>query len=259
MPEDQFRQIVVKIAWERQFGRTDQWCRDSVVACGDDSRRILHAEIFVRQVAMIALTSEEPHPKGIAYKRIGAVTTEMTREEYERLFLKQLHASDRWETEPAAVTLDDLDHAEIGRALGDAVRRGRVSEPLSRDPLDLPPRPRPGQGECILNAGVVLFARSDRLLPDYPQCLVKLARFRGRTRGESIADERQQHGNAFALVRQARGVLPRTSAGRGAPGPDQHDPPRQAGNPGAGVAGGAGHASIRCLTGYKAGPRSSWC
>jgi hypothetical protein len=54
MPEDQFRQIVVKIARERQFGGTDQWCRDSVVARGDDSRRMLHAEVLVQPVAMIA-------------------------------------------------------------------------------------------------------------------------------------------------------------------------------------------------------------
>jgi hypothetical protein len=62
IPEDRFRQIVVKIAWERQFGGTDRWCRDSVVARGHDSRRMLHAEVFVRPVAMIALTSEQPHP-----------------------------------------------------------------------------------------------------------------------------------------------------------------------------------------------------
>jgi hypothetical protein len=35
-------------------------------------------------------------------------------------------ASDRWEIEPAALTLEDLDHAEIARALSDAVRRGRL-------------------------------------------------------------------------------------------------------------------------------------
>jgi hypothetical protein len=61
IPEDQFRQIVVKMARERQFGGTDQWCCDSVVAGSDDSCRMLHAEVFVRPVAMIALTSEEPH------------------------------------------------------------------------------------------------------------------------------------------------------------------------------------------------------
>jgi ATP-dependent DNA helicase RecG len=159
-----------------------------------------------REVIVVAVQQGRYRPyryKGVAYKRIGAVTAEMSREEYERLFLEQLHTSDRWETEPATLTLDDLDHAEIGRALDDAVRRGRVSEPLSRDPLDLLRGLGLVKGGGILNAGAVLFARSDRLLPDYPQCLVKLARFRGVIRGESIADERQQHGNAFALLRQA--------------------------------------------------------
>ncbi len=159
-----------------------------------------------REVIVVAVQQGRYRPyryKGVAYKRVGAVTATMTREEYERLFLEQLHASDRWETEPASVALDDLDHAEIARALDDAVRRGRVSEPLSRDPLDLLRGLGLVKGGRILNAGAVLFARADRLLPDYPQCLVKLARFQGITRGESIADERQQHGNAFALLRQA--------------------------------------------------------
>ncbi len=159
-----------------------------------------------REVIVVAVPQGRYRPyryKGVAYKRIGAVTAVMSREEYERLFLEQMHTSDRWEIEPAALAPDDLDHAEIARALDDAVRRGRVSEPLSRDPLDLLRGLGLVKGERILNAGAVLFARSERLLPDYPQCLVKLARFHGTIRGESIADERQLHGNAFTLLRQA--------------------------------------------------------
>ena len=136
-------------------------------------------------------------------KRVGAVTAEMTREEYERLFLEQLHASDRWEIEPASILVDDLDQTDIAQTLNDAVNRGRVSDPLSRDPLALLRGLGLVKDGQILNAAAVLFARSDRMLPDYPQCLLKMARFNGVIRGESIADERQVYGNAFDLLRRA--------------------------------------------------------
>lgn len=159
-----------------------------------------------RQVIVVTVRQGRYRPyryRGVAYKRVGAVTTEMGREEYERLFLEQVHASDRWEIEPAALALDDLDHDEIVRTLADAVSRGRVGDPLSRDPRDVLRGLGLTRDGRVLNAAVALFARSDRLLPDYPQCLLKLARFQGVVRGEQLADERQKHGNAFTLLRRA--------------------------------------------------------
>ncbi|WP_322753075.1 RNA-binding domain-containing protein [Frankia sp. Cas3] len=141
--------------------------------------------------------------RGTAYKRVGAVTTEMGREEYQRLFLEQVHASDRWEIEPAKLTLDDLDFGEIVRTLEDAIARGRIGDPFSRDPVEVLRGFGLVKNGRIINAAVALFGRSDRLLPDYPQCLIKLARFRGVVRGERMVDERQEHGNAFALLRRA--------------------------------------------------------
>ncbi len=49
-----------------------------------------------------------------------------------------------------------------------------------------------------------------RFLPDYPQCALKLGRFRGtRVTGE-IVDNRQEHLNAFAAVREGMAFLDRT-------------------------------------------------
>jgi ATP-dependent DNA helicase RecG len=53
---------------------------------------------------------------------------------------------------------------------------------------------------------VVLFCADDVPLPDFPQLLLKVARFRGRTRDEFL-DNRQFHGNAFALMRRAERFL----------------------------------------------------
>lgn len=49
-------------------------------------------------------------------------------------------------------------------------------------------------------AAVVLFGK--RVLPEYPQCAIRLARFRGVTKSEFI-DNRQFHGDAFELLRRA--------------------------------------------------------
>ncbi len=60
----------------------------------------------------------------------------------------------------------------------------------------------------LVNGGVVLFARADRLLPNYPQCLLRMARFRGNTTTE-FEDNRQVHGNLFELLDHAQSFLRR--------------------------------------------------
>lgn len=52
----------------------------------------------------------------------------------------------------------------------------------------------------ILQAAVVAFGR--RLLPDFPQCGLRLARFRGTTKTEFL-DQQQLQGHAFLLLREA--------------------------------------------------------
>ena len=49
-----------------------------------------------------------------------------------------------------------------------------------------------------------------RFLPDYPQCLLKLGRFRGTKITGDILDNRQEHLHAFAMVREGMAFLDRT-------------------------------------------------
>ena len=101
----------------------------------------------------------------------------------------------------------------------EAIRRGRVEEPGTRDPAAL----LRGFGllgdSHVLRAGALLFGHRERLMSDYPQCLLRLARFRGTTRSEFI-DNQQRHGNIFALLHQAQRYLIESLpvAGRIAPG-----------------------------------------
>lgn len=41
-----------------------------------------------------------------------------------------------------------------------------------------------------------------KFLSDYPQCLLKMGRFRGTEVTGEIVDNRQEHMNAFAMVRE---------------------------------------------------------
>jgi ATP-dependent DNA helicase RecG len=88
---------------------------------------------------------------------------------------------------------------EVRRAVADAVTAGRLESPVSRptealEKLKLVENGRP------LQAAVVAFARE--VLPDYPQCGLRMARFRGTAKDEFL-DQRQLTGHAFLLLREA--------------------------------------------------------
>lgn len=61
-------------------------------------------------------------------------------------------------------------------------------------------------GDRVSRAAVVLFCADDTPLADFPQLLLKVARFKGTTRDEFL-DNLQFHGNAFALMRRAERFL----------------------------------------------------
>lgn len=144
---------------------------------------------------------------GRPYVRQGPTTSVMPRERYERMLLERMHATHRWENQPAhSITITDLDNTEIVRTIEEAIRRGRLEDPNTRDTREL----LSGLGlihqDQLLNAAVVLFAKAEKLLPNYPQCLLRMARFRGNDKTEFI-DNRQEYGNAFELLQRAQRFL----------------------------------------------------
>jgi ATP-dependent DNA helicase RecG len=57
----------------------------------------------------------------------------MSRDEYDRALLEQLHARARWENETeTGWTVDDLDQTEVVRTMEEAIRRGRSEDPGTR-------------------------------------------------------------------------------------------------------------------------------
>ena len=132
----------------------------------------------------------------------------MPRASYQRLLIESLHATDRWETQPAAGwTVEMLDAREITLTIEEAIRRGRSDDPGTRDALEILRGLGLLAGDTQLSrAAVALFCKGDTPKPDFPQLKLRLARFKGTKRDEFL-DNRQYHGNAFDLMRRAERFL----------------------------------------------------
>ena len=155
-------------------------------------------------VVTVPILQHQPYSyRGQAWRRVGNTNRAMSREEYNRTLLERLHGLNRWENESAeGWSVDDLVVSEIVRTLDEAVRRGRAEDPGTRDPEALLRGFGLIRGDDLLRAAVVLFGRSDRLEAEYPQCMLRVAKFRGTDRTEFL-DNRQFHGNAFDLLNRA--------------------------------------------------------
>ena len=146
--------------------------------------------------------------RGVPYERVLNTTRVMSRSTYQTLLLESLHASQRWETQPATGwSVSQLDTREMVLTLEEAIRRGRSVDPGTRDPLEI----LRGlgllvAGEQVSRAAVALFCQGEQPLPDFPQLTLRLARFKGCERNEFL-DNRQFHGNAFELMRRAERFL----------------------------------------------------
>lgn len=163
-----------------------------------------------REVLVLTVTQGAVRPysyKGQAYRRVGNTSLPMSRDEYNRILLERLHGETRWENQPAERwTVDDLDTAEITRTVDEAIRRGRAEDPGTRNPAELLRGLGLMRDHQLLRAAIVLFGRAERLEADYPQCLLRVAKFRGTDRTEFL-DNRQFHGNTFDLLLRAERFL----------------------------------------------------
>lgn len=153
---------------------------------------------------------------GRPYQRIGSTTSTMPQKTYQRLLAERSRA--RWETFPADdYTLSDLDTEEILRTVRLGIAAGRLPESTGNHIPDILHRLGLLKNGSPNNAAVVLFGR--RFLPDYLQCQLRMARFRGVNKSEFL-DQRQIEGHAFALLDEAMLFLRRhlPIAGRIVPG-----------------------------------------
>ncbi len=148
--------------------------------------------------------------RGHAYRRVGNTTVPISPDEYGQMFMERVHDGQRWENQSAAGwSVDDLDAEEIRRTVAEAVRQGRLEEPMSREPADMLRGLGLLRDGVLLRAAAVLFGNIERVRFDMPQCLLRVARFRGLDRMEFL-DNRQFGGNAFTLLANAERFLHET-------------------------------------------------
>ena len=163
-----------------------------------------------REVIVVSTGQGTSRPytyRGGAHRRVGNTTLTMSADEYNRMLFERMHSEQRWENQPAAGwSIDDLDKAEIRRTVTEGVRRGRIEEPVSGDTSDLLRGLGLLRDGVLLRAAAVLFGNRERIEFEMPQCLLRVARFRGLDRMEFL-DNRQFNGNAFTLLANAERFL----------------------------------------------------
>ena len=159
-----------------------------------------------REVIVVSVSQGQKKPYsygGVAYRRVGNTNLSMSRDEYNQMLFERMHSEQRWENQPATDwSVDDLDIAEIHRTVDEAIRRGRAEDPGTRDPEALLRGLGLIKGGVLLRAAVVLFGATERIEAEMPQCLLRVARFRGVDRTDFL-DNRQFRGNAFTLLTRA--------------------------------------------------------
>ncbi len=161
------------------------------------------ADLAVVVVGVSAGAAKPYRYLGESYQRMGNMTVAMSADEYNRILFERMHSEQRWENQPAVGwSVDDLDVEEIQRTVYEAVQKGRMDDPGTRDPEDLLRGLKLYRDGILWRAAVVLFGKAERIGFDMPQCLLRVARFRGDDRSEFL-DNRQFRGHAFKLLRDA--------------------------------------------------------
>jgi len=154
-----------------------------------------------------------PNPRTIPYAyngrpywRVESTTTTMPQQRYQQLLLDRTQKTDGWEQAKAKrYTLDDLDHNEIINTIKLSIDRGRMEARLvTEDAKEALLRLNLLVDHSISNAAVVLFCKDP--MPDYPQCLLQLFKFKGINKSY-LLDSKRVYGNAFMLLDEAENFL----------------------------------------------------
>ena len=143
--------------------------------------------------------------KGRAYMRVESVTTTMPQTAYNELLLQRDGDRYRWECfGNEDLTLQDLDGKEVLKTVRLGIECGRLPEDTDNDiPVILEKFGLMKDG--VLNhAAAVLFGKHEDM--EYPQCLLRLARFKG-TDKTVFMDSQRIHGNFFQLLNAAMAFI----------------------------------------------------
>lgn len=165
-----------------------------------------------RQLIVISTTRGELIPytyDGRGYYRNQSSTMRMPQSRYSQLLLERgSQSQNSWETQLIDNSIDDLDHDEIQRTIKIAVNVSRIDAEALNEPMeDILMRLELMREHKLTNAAMVLFAKS--ITPSFPQCLIKMARFKGTSELDEFIDNQMIHGNAFQIMKAANEFIMR--------------------------------------------------
>jgi ATP-dependent DNA helicase RecG len=158
-----------------------------------------------KQVIVISAhnNSDKPYAyRGRPYMRVESTTTIMPQYHYKELLEQNPSSGIRWEQRQSTfLSMADLDEEEIRRTVRNGVEKGRLPEAAFSASIEqaLVKMELLSDGK-INNAAAVLYMNGETM--DYPQCLLRLARFAG-TDKKVFIDNKQVRGNLFKLLDEA--------------------------------------------------------
>lgn len=137
--------------------------------------------------------------------RVESVTTTMPQAKYNELLIRREEIRHGWETYPnPGLKLSDLDEEEISKTMRLGIQCGRLPETTGEDIPVILERLGLSEDGILKNAAAVLFAK--KKLANYPQNLLRLARFKG-TDKTVFLDNLRVHGNLFQLLDAAMAFI----------------------------------------------------
>lgn len=136
--------------------------------------------------------------KGRPYYRVESVTSTMPQAIYNQLLMVRDEAKCRWELfENTRLSLQDMDDNEILKTVRLGIECGRLPENTGNNISIILEKFGLLTNGVLNNAAAVLFA--NRELVEYPQCLLRLARFKGTDKMVFMDNQRVQ-GNLFKML-----------------------------------------------------------
>ncbi len=137
---------------------------------------------------------------GRPFERNQSTTHKMSQHRYEQLIVRRGQLNHQWDHYAAdAFTLDDLDHEEIRKTIVEGVNKHRIGVEVLNHSIE---QILTSLGLIIdnklTNAAIVLFCKNIPKI--FPQCELKMARFRGTDKLGDFIDNQWISGNAFQLI-----------------------------------------------------------
>ena len=146
---------------------------------------------------------------GRPYERTLSSKGRMTQHHYEQLLIQRGQLNHSWEDYPAeGYDIGSLDQDEIYRTIAEGVHVNRIpGTAIKENATQILKRLKLSQNNKLKNAAIVLFAKAECL--DLPQCMIKMARFKGTDKLGEFLDNQRVDGNAFKVLEAADDFLRR--------------------------------------------------